>query len=759
MQQPSTSERGALAGAWYRRSRARLEQDAAARAAGRSEWHPEQRHPDRFARLMAGPLLRLLLLPPVRAVSERWYEAAFPGLYSFQIARAKRFDELFALELARGLGQIVLLGIGCDSRSHRFAEQIGQIPVFEVDHSSTLAWKRRRLARVRRAGIALREVALESADQSLDAALQAHGYRPELETLFVCEGMAPHLSRQQLDAVLSLVSRAAPGSSILFDYMADSTAPGFTNGRAVSSGAEPHRFVLEPEALAPLLSAHGLSLVENTPASELRARYFGDAPRRFGPSILAQAALAHARVGGAAREASARKPAGSADACEVESAERKLPVRDGSVPWLNTFRSVWDPFREYERLRRLYPDPVWVPMAAGTILVTGEPEGARDVFTADPDSFEVYAADTVGTVFGPQSVLMLTGEQHRRERKLLNPRFHGARMRAYARTMQQVAVERAGDWQTGRPFEMLTTTKMISREIIIRVIFGVVTPERLAEFQRVLQDYERAGRPELIFFKFMRQSLGGLGPWDHYQAVIRELDRLIYRELAERRSESGDGIDDILGLLLSAQYEDGQKMSDSAIRDELIALTLAGYATSAIAIAWAIYWLHVHPAKLHRLREELATAPDDGPEQLANLPYLEAVCHETLRLYPLVSDVFRRVRKPLRVRGQLVPVGYGICVATPSLHYREETFPNPTAFIPERFLERKYSAHEYAPFGGGARRCLGAAFALYEMKIVLGTILRSYDFELLGPERPVRMGLLMGPKTGVRVRVVRRRAP
>ena len=212
--------------------------------------------------------------------------------------------------------------------------------------------------------------------------------------------------------------------------------------------------------------------------------------------------------------------------------------------------------------------------------------------------------------------------------------------------------------------------------------------------------------------------------------------------------------------MLAARHEDGTGMSDLELRDELLTLLFAGHETTGIALAWACYWLHREPAALERLRAEVdGLGEDPDPEALVKLPYLEAVCSETLRLYPIAPDVPRMLAGPLEVGGYLLQPPVGVAVSTTALHRREELYPEPDKFRPERFLERRFSAFEYTPFGGGFRRCIGAAFATYELKLVLAAFVRGAELELAEPGevKPQRRNLVVGPGSGVRMRLVRRR--
>lgn len=424
---------------------------------------------------------------------------------------------------------------------------------------------------------------------------------------------------------------------------------------------------------------------------------------------------------------------------------------------LNTLRYVIDPFSAYDRLRHRYGDPVLVPSINGTLVITGAPDGAREVFTAPAETFGVFARDMLLPTFGAASIMMLSGTEHRRERRLLFPQFQLDRVRAHAQIVQDAALRHTESWRPGQRVVMQETARAISQETIIRGVFGVVSEERFARFQDALGVYARASHPSVIFFPALwRSLLGNRGPWRSFQRAATQIHALLSDEIVARKAQSGPS-DDVMYLLLQARYENGEPMSDLAIRDELMTLMFAGHTTTAIAMSWAMAWLHRYPEVLAKVRAELATTTGKGPEAFADLPYLEAVCYETLRLHPVVPDVYRLLKKPLTLRGYTVPTGFGVAVSTFLLHTRDDLFPEPRRFRPERFLERKFSAFEFIPFGGGERRCLGASFALYEIKIVLGTLLRRFDLELvLRNENPRRQGLTMGPARGVPMRVLRR---
>ena len=264
-----------------------------------------------------------------------------------------------------------------------------------------------------------------------------------------------------------------------------------------------------------------------------------------------------------------------------------------------------------------------------------------------------------------------------------------------------------------------------------------------------------------MLFPALRRPFLGVGPYARMVRVRDRLDALTYDAIARRRARDGDGAgDDVLGLMLSARYDDGSAMSDREIRDQLLTLVFAGHETSGIALAWAVNWLARTPPVRDRLLAELSALGDDpAPGPLAAAPYLEAVCHETLRLYPVVGEVVRLLRTPLTVGTWTIPAGVAVSAGIALVHARADLYPAHERFQPERFLERKFAPHVYLPFGGGARRCIGAAFGLYEMKVVLGTLLARYRFTLARrePERPVMRNLAMGPRGKVYVTASPRR--
>lgn len=421
---------------------------------------------------------------------------------------------------------------------------------------------------------------------------------------------------------------------------------------------------------------------------------------------------------------------------------------------LQTYRYARDPYDYLARMLERHGDPFTAHVVNGDVVITGDPATVQQIFTADPDTFVPFGAQATRPLLGDSSLLLMAGERHKRERKLLMPAFHGERMRAYGEIVREAAHAAAAKWPKGQPFVFQESSQWVSLEVIIRAVFGVADPNRVEDVRRAILEFVDATVPSVLFFPFLQRSFFGLGPWARLQRARQRIGFLIAAELAARRSRPEEAGEDILSRMLAARHDDDTAMTDDEIHDELLTLLFAGHETTGIALAWAIYWLHRNPECLHRLLAELDAAGErPEPEVIAHLPYLEAVVHETLRLHPIAPDVPRLLARPLELAGYHLPRGVAVAVATALLHIRPDLYPDPDTFRPERFLERKFGPFEYTPFGGGARRCLGAAFATYEMKIVLATLLRNYRLALAEPGevRPGRRNVVLGPATGVRV--------
>ncbi|HEX5308867.1 MAG TPA: cytochrome P450 [Solirubrobacteraceae bacterium] len=367
----------------------------------------------------------------------------------------------------------------------------------------------------------------------------------------------------------------------------------------------------------------------------------------------------------------------------------------------------------------------------GTWVITAEPETIKQVFTGDPRLLHAGEANRILLpVVGSNSVLLLDDDRHLSQRKLLLPPFHGTRMQSYGELMTQVAAAEIERWPLGEPHPLRPRMQALTLEIILRAVFGVGE-----EGPRVALLRERLRHLlDLTTNPYAGLLLAAVGPqrYSRLRAVRREMklvDDPIYAEIAERRGAPDLAErEDIMSLLLQAAHEDGRPMSDVEIRDELMTLLVAGHETTANSLSWAVERLCRHPAKLDRLREE-ALAGEDA--------YLKAVVQETLRLRPVIAIVLRKLVQPMELGGRMLPAGVSIVPSIYLVHRRPDIYPRPDEFLPERFIEaeggKAPGTYTWIPFGGGVRRCLGAAFAQFEMEAVLRELVLRRE---LLPARP-----------------------
>ena len=389
-----------------------------------------------------------------------------------------------------------------------------------------------------------------------------------------------------------------------------------------------------------------------------------------------------------------------------------------------------------------------------TMVFTADPEAVKRVFTGDPALLHAGEANIIlAPVLGTRSVLLLDGPEHMRQRKLMLPSFHGERMRRYERTMEEAAQWHVAGWPRGRPFSALPSLQAITLDVIMRAVFGVDDQRRAEQLTKALRGVLDMSTSR---FAMLRLALSAprdghpeeRGAWARLIAAKGAADELIYEQIHARR---GDRVrrsrgTDVLSMLLSARDEDGRELTDVELRDELMTLLVAGHETTATAISWTLERIVRHPDVLERLTGDYS---DD---------YLDAVIKETLRLRPVVPAVARTLQEPMEFGGWLLPAGVNIAPSIYLLHRRADLYPDPEAFRPERFLGRTPGTYEWIPFGGGTRRCLGASFALMEMRVVLRTVLRSVTLKTSAAaegESVQRRAVTFAPARGGRITVAR----
>jgi cytochrome P450 len=414
---------------------------------------------------------------------------------------------------------------------------------------------------------------------------------------------------------------------------------------------------------------------------------------------------------------------------------------------VQALRYLRDPLGFLAAHQRRYGDIFTVRFPTfGKIVYVARADLVKEVFTGAPSIF--HAGEANATVLepalGPNSVLTLDDAPHMRQRKLLLPPFHGERVQRYGELIVETTRREMESWPRDEEFAMRPHTTRITLAVIMRAVFGVHDEGRLARFE-VLIDHFARRVGVITAFPFMRRNLGPLSPWGRFVRSRAALDEFIYEEIRMRRAEPGhEERDDVLSLLLSARDEDGAPMSDQELRDELVTVLGAGHETTATGLAWAVERLVRNPEVLAKLRDSIAAGEEE---------YLNATVKETLRSRPVIVDVARKLTAEATIGGYELPAGTFVLPAIAALHYREDTFPEPRRFRPERFLDAKPDNYAWIPFGGGVRRCIGAAFAEYEMRTILREFVERADLRAVDQvDEPVRVrNITLAPARGARV--------
>jgi cytochrome P450 len=389
------------------------------------------------------------------------------------------------------------------------------------------------------------------------------------------------------------------------------------------------------------------------------------------------------------------------------------------------------------------------------VVVTSHPDHVKSLFTAKPEEAPSLTGESpLRPIVGPNSVLTAIGPRHMRQRKLLLPSFHGDAVERYTEMIEEAAHREIDGWPLDTPFALAPRMQAITLDVIMAGIFGIEGPLTPGTPEHGLRRAIRlvlalSTRPEAQLGELI--NLGHDEPVGMTRVLLRYLDKHVYAVIAARRRMPGGT--DILSLLLDAETEDGERLTDKELRDELLTLVLAGHETTANSLAWAFERLLRHPAAYERLRD---TARSDGDPD----GYLEATIHEAMRSRPVIPIIGRRVTVPWQLGDYQVPAETAILISILLLHHREELYPEPFAFRPERFLGQKPGTYTWIPFGGGIRRCLGAALAMAEQRVVLRAIARRTDLEAPDPrpERARHRNVTMIPSAGARV-VLRARRP
>ncbi len=445
----------------------------------------------------------------------------------------------------------------------------------------------------------------------------------------------------------------------------------------------------------------------------------------------------------------------------------KLINEINTIPFLQQVQWVANPVGYMEKAVQQYPD-IFTAKIIGfgnSIVFINEPQAIQQLLTNDRKQFSAPGElnGILSPILGNSSVIMLEGDRHKKRRQLVMPAFHGSRMQNYGQLVYDLTTkvfDRLIVNQTSnQTFLAREAMQDISLQIILQAVFGLYTGDRSQQLKKLMTKmtelFTSPLTSGLLFFPSLQKDLGAWSPWGSFVRQREQIDKLIYLEIAERRANKDLERTDILSMLLSASDEEGKGMTDGELRDELLALLFAGHETTATAMSWALYWIYRQPSVKEKLLQELKglSVPTDWMS-IFKLPYLTAVCNETLRIHPVAMLTFPRVVvEPTELLGYKLEPNTIMSGCIYLLHHREDLYPDAEQFKPERFLERQFSPYEFMPFGGGVRRCVGEALAQFEMKIVLATILSNYNLELRDrhPVKPQRRGVTLAPAGGIKM--------
>jgi cytochrome P450 len=438
-----------------------------------------------------------------------------------------------------------------------------------------------------------------------------------------------------------------------------------------------------------------------------------------------------------------------------------LPQGFDTHPVIQMLRWIRNPFGFLEEGQARFGDAftLRLPKLPTPVVILADPEAVKDVFGLGPDQAHAGKGNVIlKPVLGEHSLLLLDGAEHIRQRKMMMPAFHGERMHAYGATMLEMAHDAIDRMPIGRPFRVHGPMQTVTLQVILRTVFGVEQSPRFAELADVLTRMLDAGTKPVLLLPVMQRDLGRHSPWGRFMWFADRSEAILRDEIRRGREQGTAGRSDVLAMMLDARDEAGGALSEDEIHDELLTLLLAGHETTATALAWALRWILPDRSLTARLKDEMATAGDD-PMKLAKLELLDATVKESMRLQPVIPNVARVLQEPAKLGQTELPTGAMVAPSIYLVHRRASLYPDPTAFRPERFLGFKPAAWEWLPFGGGLRRCIGAAFAIYEMKMVLSALLPRVEMRLATDKvTPVRRAVTITPSDGLGVVVTAKRS-
>jgi len=416
-------------------------------------------------------------------------------------------------------------------------------------------------------------------------------------------------------------------------------------------------------------------------------------------------------------------------------------------PLLQMLQWVADPTGFLEKTAKRYGDIVSTGIGwnFSPLVFVSNPQALQKIFTDDKNFKAPGSGERIFLpLLGEYSISRtLDSSRYRRKRQMMMPPFHGDRVGIYGELIRDITEEVIDGYTPGKPFTIQIAMQEISLEVILGGVFGMREGERRQLLKQLMIDWlEAMSSPisaSLLYIPMLQRDLGPWSLWTRLRRLNQQINQLLESEIEERRQQYDPSRTDILTLLMSARDEDGQPMSTEELRDEMLTLLAAGQESTSTSMSMALYWILRQPDVTEQLLKELASLEDSpDPTTISRLPYLTAVCQETLRIHPPASTSFPRVvQSPVELMGYKLEPGMEVLASIYLTHHREDLYPEPKQFKPERFLERKFSPYEYLPFGGGSHYCVGAALAMFEMKVVLATILLRYQMGL-ADNRPLR---------------------
>ncbi|MBT5910950.1 MAG: cytochrome P450 [Opitutae bacterium] len=392
-------------------------------------------------------------------------------------------------------------------------------------------------------------------------------------------------------------------------------------------------------------------------------------------------------------------------------------------------------------------------------VLYSNPRDIKEIFTGPVEGLHAGKGNEIlEPLVGRHSLFLLDGKRHMEQRKLLLPPFHGERMHSYCEQMRKAADVMIDSLPTDQTVGIHAYTKRFTLDIILKIVLGISEDHHFMRLRKLLGDVLDGASSPLLLAKMLQVDLGPLTAWRRLSRALIEIEKILFQLVEERRASNDANQSDILSMLISTKHEDGRSITFDELRDEMMTILVAGGETTSSALAWAVFHILKTPGVLNKIREELTTVLDGddiSAQHLPKLNYLEAVVKETLRLSPVIPTVGRALQRPMTIGGHDLPAGVVVVPCIYLTHRREDIYPDPLMFKPERFQNDGPGSYEFFPFGGGIRRCIGAAFAMYEMKILLAQVALRTDLDLPAnyQGRVTRRSVTFTPEKGMLVNV------